>query len=617
MTRRVHTGRPERLFLGAAALVVLATLCLLVMQQTGVPSSMRYVPPHSTAYIVSAPLQDLWAGLSPHLRSYFEAPPGNDASPAQTLARSLAEALNKKGIVLRRVEDLAELGIDVAEQAVVTLVDHDGGPHVLLALPVSDKARFSKTVERYTGEPLFAQAGTGERRLFQSGSGGVVLGFGDDGAALISDDASLVQAVLAAQKDNLAYFQSSDWHRRGLSARLLGRDADLPAWFRGQLRVAALAALTGGNEAAALFGDLQFTLAANERSLELQVRGPLPDDRAEAVARLLAPPPERSGAVTAVLSRSQAAVSIGDHSLPYFLRYLPADTPSGPLAGFQRLFPGLLDELRGVNSLSELSLAASDPLARVPGMVAGLQMAKTEADAVVVRLQSSLRLKRDREILRLAADAYRSQASLDAATPVTVQTLQVAGRLGPQSDALWSRYALANDRAVPKPALAGRDFDNPSYVRPGEAGIVFRYLMPPVTDDDLAYRFSDKRDQIDGAELKQDKYRLCSAYRDGTLWLGNDADVLAGWLARLSAMPVSNDYAAAMDGREAPAQAKLNLLLLPRQLLESSQLYPDDKVNKTMRELLADIRQYRSAQLVITPHRTEREIHVLARFDRH
>jgi hypothetical protein len=555
MTRRLLNCRPERLFLGAAMLVVLAALYALVMQQIGVPSSMRYVPPHNTAYVVSAPLQDLWAGLSPHLRAYFEAPPGKDATPAQTLARSLAEDLNKKGIVLRRAEDLAELGIDAGAQAVMALVDHGGGPHVLLALPVLDTVRFSKTVERYTGEPLVAQAGIGGRRLFQSKSGGMVLGFGDDGAALISDDAALVHEVLEAQKDNLAYFQSSDWHRRGLSARLSGRDADLLAWLRGRLRVPALAALTGGSEAAALFGDVQFTLAANERSLELQVRGPLPDGHAEAIARLLAPPPERLGAVNTVLSRSQAAVSLGDHSLPYFLRYLPADTSSGPLAGFQRLFPGLLEELREVNSLNELSLAASNPTARVPGIVAGLRMAKTEADAVVVRLQSSLRLKRDREILRLAADVYRSQASLEAATPVTVQTLRVAGLLGQQNDALWPRYALANDRAVPKPALAGRDFDNPSYVRPGEAGIVFRYLMPQVTDDDLAYRFNDRRDQIDGAELKRDKHRLCSVYRDDTLWLGNDAEVLAGWLARLGAMPVSNDYAAAEDGREGDARA--------------------------------------------------------------
>jgi hypothetical protein len=614
--RRLLTGRSERALLGAAVLVVLATLGTLVMQQVGVPSSMRYVPPHSTAYVVSAPLRDLWAGLSPHLQGYFEAPPNEDATPAQTLARSLAQALDERGIVLRRAEDLAELGIDAGGQAVMALVDHDGGEHALLALPVSDPVRFAKTVERYTGGPLVVQADAGKRRLYQSQSGGVVLGFGDDGAALISDAAALVQAVLAAQKDNLAYFQSSDWHRRGLSARVSDRDADFPAWLRGRLNTPALAALTGGNEAAALFGDLQFAVAANERSLELQVHGPLPDGRAEVIARLLAPPPARGGTATAVLSRSQAAVSLGDHSLSYFLRYLPADTPSGPLAGFQRLFPGLLDELRGVNSLSELSLAASDPLARVPGMVAGLRIAKTEADAMVVRLQSSLRLKRDREILRLAADEYRSQASLDAGTPVTVQTLRVHGLLGQQNDALWLRYALANDRAVPKPALAGRDFDNPSYVRPGKAGIVFRYLMPPVTDDDLSYRFSDKRDQIDAAELKQNKYRLCSAYRDGTLWLGNDAEVLAGWLARLGAMPVSNDYAAAMDGREAPAQAKLNVLLLPRQLLESSQLYPDDKVNKTMHELLVDVRQYRSAQLVITPIETEREIHVLARFDR-
>jgi hypothetical protein len=616
------TGRPERLFLGTALAVMLAALYNLATQQAGVPSSMRYVPPHSTAYVVSAPLQVLWAGLRPHLRAYFAPPPGKELTAAQSVARQVVEFLDEKGIVLREAADLGPLGIDAGAQAALALVDHDGGTHLLLALPVSDRALFAKTVERFTGKPLVEQprsaaAAAGERGVFRSGSS-LVVGFGDDGSALISDSDALVRTVLAGQTENLAYFQSSDWHRRGLSAPPRSRHANVAAWLRGSVRMPALAALAGAtNTPVALLGDLQFTLEADDRALDLKARGALPDGRAEAIARLLATPPERGDSMAAVLSRSEAAVTVGDRSLAYFLRYLPPDTRSGPLAGFQRLFPGLLDELRGFDSVTDLSLAASDPLARVPGVVVGLRMAKAEADDLVFHLQSSLRLKRDREVLRLAAKRYRSDNGLAGSAPAAVGALLAAGLLDNRRDPLWPRYSAASEVASPEPALARRDFDNPSYVRSGDAGVVFRYLMPPVTDDDLSYRFTDQKAESQRTDLKQDKYRLCSAFDGGTLWLGNDAEVLGGWLARQRRAPVSSDYADALARHGGLAHSKLNLLLLPRQLLESSQLYPDDTVNKTMRDYLADVQQYRSALLVVTPYPTEREIHVLASFDRH
>lgn len=620
MTHILTAIRPERLLLGAALAVMLAALYNLAAQMASVPASMRYVPPHNTAYVVSARLQDMWTGLSPHLQGYFKTPPDKEPTSAQTQAQLVVKLLDEKGIVLRKALDLGPLGIDATGQAALAIVDHNGGPHLLLALPVLNRDSFSKTVERFAGEPLVqlsagTDKGAAQRSVFKSGS--ILLGFGDDGAALISDDEALVRKVLATQKENLAYFQSSDWHSRRLAAPLPRRNSDASAWLRGSVHMPTLAALTDVTDSAAdLFGDLQFTFAANERSLDLQVRGALPDGRAEAIDRLLASPPERRDDVTAVLSRSEAAVSVGDRSLPYFLRYLPSDTNSGLLAGFQRLFPGLLDGLRGMTSLRELSLVTSDPLARVPGMVVGLHMAKTEADDLVFQMQRSLRLKRDQEILRLAAMSYRSQAGLDQSAHVTVQTLKAANMLGERRDPLWQRYSETSESSVPRPALDRRDFDNPSYVRPADAGITFRYLMPPVTEDDLVYRFGDKLDKNQGKDLKQDKYRLCGAYVGGTLWVGNDAEVLGGWLARLRSAPVSTDYADALDHYR-PEQAKLDLLLLPRQVLESSQLYPDDEVNKTMYRLLADVQQYRSARLVVTPHRTEGDIHVLVSFNRH
>jgi hypothetical protein len=606
--------RPETVLFAFACAVVCAALLNLGLQKAAVPNTMRYVPPQSIAYLVTAPIEIYRTGLGPHLQDYLRGRYAASGAAASTVAQ-LSDP-SASGAARGRPSPLHERGVDPDGQASLAVVEDGREVHFITAIPLSDRARFLKSLERDSGKPvveLRAGAASAPSGLLQSGR--TIIGFGDDGAALMSSSADAVRSVQATQAANLAYFQSSDWHRRVLTAKLPGRYARAPAWLRGNLRVPAFAALVvGPGTAAETLSDLQFTIAADERSLDIEARALLPDGQAG--AQLLAPAPPRADKAARVLERSEAAFSAGDRSLAYLLRYLSAGGASGPLADFERLFPGLLDELRATEGLAEISLAASDPLLRVPGVVFGMALPTGRADKLVFELQASLRAKRDREILRLAADAYRAQASLVESSPVTTQALQQAGMLGDARDPLWKRYVAANERAVPKPALAPRDFENASYVKRGPGDTVLRYVMPPVTDDDVRYRFARQRSEIDAEDLKRDKYRLASAYADGTLWLGNDAEVLGTWLERLKQPPISSDYAEAAARHGGLVDAKLNLLLLPRQLLEASQLYPDDEVNRKARDLLSDVRQYRTALIAFTPHAREREIHVLVSLER-
>src|SRR4029450_6278019 len=123
-----------------------------------VPSCMRYVLPESTAYIVTSPLKALWIGASPHLDGYFvEGAAGDSDTPARGFALSLKNDLDKKGIVLRTADDLASLGINPGSNAAAAIVEHKGSPHLLVVVPVADKAMFMKTLQRYTAKPVVEQ----------------------------------------------------------------------------------------------------------------------------------------------------------------------------------------------------------------------------------------------------------------------------------------------------------------------------------------------------------------------------------------------------------------------------------------------------------------------------
>ena len=162
----------------------------------------------------------------------------------------------------------------------------------------------------------------------------------------------------------------------------------------------------------------------------------------------------------------------------------------------------------------------------------------------------------------------------------------------------------------PKTALTARDF-NP-YTRKAADGSTLHYLMPPFTDNDLAHRFDKARDTLQLEELRADRYRLCSTYREGTLWIGNDASVLSGWIGRLQRDPPTNNFADAAELGNDASHAKALALAQPARLLEAGQLYPDNEVNTMSRQWLADLAQYRAALIGLSADTREQELHVWA-----
>ena len=168
-------------------------------------------------------------------------------------------------------------------------------------------------------------------------------------------------------------------------------------------------------------------------------------------------------------------------------------------------FAPVLAQVPDSEGIRRLHVALSDSTRRVPGVVMGLQMSAADADTLVLRLQTSLRLARDQEILRSAARRHREQlaaavpsapsvptlaappsapgapgAPAAAAAPSVAELLE-AGQIAADRGALWARYRWQGDKVLPSPPLSAQDFAGADYAARSADGLPLRYLMPPFT----------------------------------------------------------------------------------------------------------------------------------------
>ncbi len=595
---------PERWLAAIALAIVLALLAARWQRQQSIPAPLRHVPLDAEAFAVTAPLGSMWRGLEPHLAPFFEAAPSGPRPQGSALsdaARELDSELRKKNIVLRHPEDLAGLGIDGRGGAAVALVRGAQSQHLLWVLPLIDRAAFIAAAERYLG----ARAAPGDapfEHLQRIGKSWV--GYGDGGLALWCDDPAVLDNALRDSAQRLAYWRSNDRIGRAFAAPLPGTAGPAKAWLRGRLRLPEL--LPPG-------GEMHVALAVDPATLGIDAHMPLSPARSNFVAGLMHAEPPR--AADSVLARSDLALVLGSEALPALLREASAVLLSAGYAPFGGRFAPVLAEVSSSEGVRRLHVALSDSSKRVPGVVMGLQMSATDADALVLRLQTSLRVARDNEILRSAARRHREQHP-DAAAPAVAELLD-GGQIAADRGGLWARYRWQDDMAVPNPPLAAQDFAGNDYTAKSGEGMRLRYLMPPFTANDLEHRFAERREELQVDRLVADEYRLCSVYHDGTLWIGNDAAVVGEWLARLAGEALANPLAevAALDSRAADAKALM--LLQPSRLRDAGQLYPDDEINQLSRQALADLDAYRAVLLDVAADPQAKELHVRARLVRH
>lgn len=597
----------EYVFLGACLAVLAATVYNLVLQHLAVPATMRYVPPESSVYAFTSSLRSIWDAADPHVGGFFRAvSPANGkrkatgTGPVTALAQAIKKTLRDEGLHISRIDDLAALGIDPDAAAAVAVVRADGTGFIAV-IPVVSEEKFLETAGKLFGGKVDAsksrlQLGNRDYMVYKRGA--FYITFPGDSTALVTDDEGLIPRALNHSEANLAFFRSSDHTIRNFTQLLLGYEVRPKAWVKGS---ATLGPTARG---------LQFVVSFTSDRVLVRGRIAPPVGQSRHLQKAVARGQLELASLRQEMGSTSMAAVLVDPAASYYFGLLERQIGNDLKSQFQQLFPGVWEQLEKRDTATRVSLAVSGEAKSVPDVLLGVQMPQVDAQDLVFKLQSKLRLDRDTQILDSAFEQRRKNFDDGTKRDESPVTLVSEKLLSDERDPLWSRYRKVKGAITAVPPLTPSDFANSTYVKEHD-GYMLRFILPPMTDDDFRYRLSDEaKGQVSERDLRADRHRLCSVYWEGTLWFGNDAERLLWWLNRQKASGANVDLDDAIRIAGNSLRSKVTLFLHPRQLLEQGLLHPDPRVNEATNKYLSDIDHYRAVLLTIAPDENEREFHV-------
>ncbi|MDX1811924.1 MAG: hypothetical protein R3240_08260, partial [Gammaproteobacteria bacterium] len=134
-------------------------------------------------------------------------------------------------------------------------------------------------------------------------------------------------------------------------------------------------------------------------------------------------------------------------------------------------------------------------------------------------------------------------------------------------------------------------------------GYNFNYIMPPITDNDLKYRYSSKElADLDKEALLRGDYRIQTTYlnEDQLFLIGSNTDTLNKLLQQKRYKQASPAY---LDTLKLNNQSnpKLAIYLDPNWIINQGLLHPDTDIVDLINQYIIETEQYRSALLSLQP----------------
>lgn len=158
----------------------------------------------------------------------------------------------------------------------------------------------------------------------------------------------------------------------------------------------------------------------------------------------------------------------------------------------------------------------------IPEWVLSLEMNESDAHPLVRDLQLHFRRNRDRAMLNAAWDEYREEGNAD--DPITYLDLIQSGYLADEGHNLWAEYSFDSEYGeVTGSGPESLEVLVDAYEQVWEDQTL-SFILPPFTENDARYFLDEELDNIES--LKDDEFRLCSAFRSGRLVFATDARTL-------------------------------------------------------------------------------------------
>jgi hypothetical protein len=594
---RAKTHIVEVVAIVASIAVAAGTAYNVWMRHLAIPAVLRYVPPDSAGYVFTASLRSLWNSANPHVGSFFEDHPKSEkAADAEGVMRTAASALKKRvveaGLTITRPDDLLTAGIDPDGAAAIAGVMGDD----VLILPLADKEKFLNAARRFLvkAQPDARAAG---QEPPPSGPferiGRWFVAFPGSGSVVLATDENVLGNCLSAPAANLEFFRSRDDVVRAFASLMTPTEQFGRGWLRGAVNVGMAS------------GPLFFSLVMHPDRMRIRADFRIPDSRSKHLEKLVERGNVEPAAAARALAYTNLAIMVADPALPLYLRLLRKEMPGNAQSSLGTLYQELLRELER-HDVHQVSISAGTDASGVPDIVLGINMDKAGADDLLFRLQKYTRIERDTKILRSARDEYRRSIGSADAPITTAQLVQ-----SPDFDAdrrFFTRYKPNGDSFFPDPPLNPADFRNERYRKKVDEHEI-AFLLPPITDVDFRYRLSPETiKRVSREDLQSDRHRVGAVHANGTLWIGNDADVLSRWMRTRASAGQAASWKTLEYIVDSKRPSKVTMLANPPQLLEQALLHPDPAVGELANRMLTEIQQYRVLLLVLAAREGERTL---------
>ena len=214
-----------------------------------------------------------------------------------------------------------------------------------------------------------------------------------------------------------------------------------------------------------------------------------------------------------------------------------------------------------------------------------------------------MRIERDLIVLKSAIKEF---ARISNTSPSHIDSLlnHPEHILLPESLSTWDNYYLQSSGDIDIYKALRKDFFKNEDYNLEYNGRVINYLLPPVTKNDLVYRFNDEGlDELALQQLTKNKNRLASSYLsdDSILLVGSDAETLKKVLNQNLYRKPANMYRRLLSSKDRANAPKVALFLRPNWLVFQGRIHPDEDISGTVGDLLLDLENYQVILLTIDP----------------
>lgn len=435
----------------------------------------------------------------------------------------------------------------------------------------------------------------------------VLFVFQPDNFILITDSENTLLAAISQQDDNLAVHSNSDRVHQSLS---LPRQVDFsssPILFGSVFLSQKL-----GSQ------PLNFGLRGNYEKLDIGLSLDIPRPGLQFIERLIS-----SNNLMPFKSRipevSQASLLFNETDVEYYLRFLNqyVDDYNKNIEELVGNFSVAIREVEKLNNVDGIGLHLIGLREGIPELLLVIHFSEQlesreqndlEAQLLINRLQNKMRHERDLTILSSVIKKYESVLKTK---PTNINSILNHSErfILPEDFATWGNYSLQGNAHIEDLTILSEKLFQSEVYKLEYNNQTIRYLLPPVTDNDLLYRFNNEDlDEHSLTQLKQGKNRLASVYirDDSVLLVGSDAETLKSVLNQdLYQKPASmyQQLNFTDEGRKAP---KIVLFLRPNWLVFQGKIHPNVDIKEDVHKMLLDFEHYQVILLTIDP-RSDRD----------